>query len=301
MNVLAHFLLPLLLSLPLTNVQPEVAASVAANTPVVFVTGSTSGLGQEVARRLAAEGAHVILHGRNRAAGEALAAELNAGPGRATFYAADLASLEETRALGERILAEVPRLDAFVANAGIWLGAEDGRQVSADGHELHFQVNYLAHFLLTHQLLPRLRETAAAHGEARIVQVASTAQSPIDFDDVMLERPGALSRGYGQSKLAQILFAIDLAEALEGSGVRSVSLHPATLMDTGMVRDRGIAPRATVDEGVQSVLHALQADVVSGAYYRGVERVEPNAQARDAEARARLRALSARLTGVGGS
>jgi NAD(P)-dependent dehydrogenase (short-subunit alcohol dehydrogenase family) len=271
----------------------------AANQRVILVTGSTGGLGRDVARALAAQGVHVLVHGRNQEAGEALVRELNEGPGRATFHAADLGSLAETRRLAEEILAGYSRLDAVVANAGIWLGAEDGRQVSVDGHELHFQVNYLSHFLLTRLLLPRLRETAAAHGEARIVQVASTAQSPIDFDDVMLERPGAANRGYGQSKLAQILFTVDLAEELAGTGVLPVSVHPATLMDTGMVRERGIAPRATVEEGVEAVMALLtRADLEPGAYYRGLERATPNAQALDPEARRRLRTLSLALTGL---
>jgi NAD(P)-dependent dehydrogenase (short-subunit alcohol dehydrogenase family) len=245
------------LALPLEGRQAPPA--VPADAPVILVTGSTSGLGREVARSLAAEGAHVIVHGRNAEAGEALVSELDVGAGSARFYAADFASLDDVRRLGERILADYDRIDGLVANAGIWLDGGEGRQVSADGHELHLQVNYLAHFLLTRMLLPRLRETAAAHGEARVIQVASTAQSAIDFDDVMLEREGAHNRGYGQSKLAQILFAKDLAEELDGTGVLSYSLHPATLMDTGMVLDRGIQPRATVEEGRDAVLHLVRA------------------------------------------
>jgi NAD(P)-dependent dehydrogenase (short-subunit alcohol dehydrogenase family) len=285
------------LALPLEGRQARPV--LPSDAPVILVTGSTSGLGREVARALADGGAHVIVHGRNAEAGEALVSELNAGPGSARFYAADFASLDDVRRLGERILADYDRLDVLVANAGIWLEGGEGRQASADGHELHFQVNYLSHFLLTRMLLPRIRETALAQGEARVVQVASTAQSPIDFDDVMLEREGAHNRGYGQSKLAQILFAKDLAEELDGTGVLSYSLHPATLMDTGMVLDRGIQPRATVEEGRDAVLHLVRApDLPSGQYFRGTEPVEPNAQARDAGARARLRALSRELTGA---
>jgi NAD(P)-dependent dehydrogenase (short-subunit alcohol dehydrogenase family) len=276
-------------------------ASIDAPTDrkVALVTGSTGGLGMEVARALGAEGYHVILHGRNVEAGEALKAEIDAGPGMASFHAADFASLDAVRSLGEEILATYPRLDVLVANAGIWLDPAAGRQVSPDGHELHFQVNYLSHFLLTRMLLPTLRETAAEHGEARVIQVASTAQSPIDFDDVMLEEGNAHMRGYGQSKLAQILLAKDLAEELDGTGVLSVSLHPATLMGTGMVLERGIEPRATVEEGLEAVLQLVRAEgLTNGQYFRGLEPVDPNAQAMDAEARARLRALSRELTGA---
>jgi NAD(P)-dependent dehydrogenase (short-subunit alcohol dehydrogenase family) len=279
---------------------PAPAAAGAEDPRVVFITGSTGGLGREVARVLGAEGWHVIVHGRNAEAGEALVAEIEAGPGSARFFGADLASNEETRALAEAVLARYPRIDVFIANAGIWLDPAAGRQVNEAGVELHFQVNYLSHFLLSRMLLPRLVETAAAHGEARIIQVASTAQSAIQFDDVMLARGNAHTRGYGQSKLAQILLAKDLAEELEGTGVLSVSLHPATLMDTGMVLERGIEPRATVEEGVEAVLQLVRAPgLASGQYFRGLEPVDPNAQAFDREARERLRLLSRELTGVG--
>jgi len=281
---------------------PESAAADTApqaDRKVALVTGSTGGLGREVARALGAEGYHVILHGRNVEAGEALKAEIDAGPGEATFHAADFASMDAVRSLGEEILASYPRLDVLVANAGIWLDPAQGRQESPDGHELHFQVNYLSHFLLTRMLLPTLWDTAAEQGEARVIQVASTAQSPIDFDDVMLEEGNAHTRGYGQSKLAQILFAKDLAEELDGTGVLSVSLHPATLMGTGMVLERGIEPRATVEEGLEAVLQLVRAEgIANGQYFRGLEPVDPNAQAMDAEARAKLRALSRELTGA---
>src|SRR5687768_3220991 len=109
---------------------------------VVMVTGSTDGLGREVALRSAALGANVIVHGRNQERGKAVVSEImKAGKGSARFYAADFASLDEVRALGQRILDDYDRLDVLVNNAGIWLR---DRQVSKDGHEMHFAVNYLA-------------------------------------------------------------------------------------------------------------------------------------------------------------
>jgi NAD(P)-dependent dehydrogenase (short-subunit alcohol dehydrogenase family) len=284
------------------SASPAAQADRADDRRVAFITGSTGGLGREVARVLGSEGWHVIVHGRNAEAGEALVAEIEAGPGSARFFAADLASNDEARALGDQVLAAYPRLDVVIANAGIWLDPSDGRQVNEAGVELHFQVNYLAHYLLSRMLIPRLVETAAAHGEARIIQVASTAQSAIEFDDVMLARGNAHTRGYGQSKLAQILLAKDLAAELEGTGVLSVSLHPATLMGTGMVLDRGIEPRATVEEGVEAVLQLVRAPgLTGGLYFRGLEPVDPNPQAFDLEAREQLRLLSGELTGVGNS
>ena len=119
------------------------------------------------------------------------------------------------------------------------------RMVTEDGHEFRFQVNHLSHFLLTRMFLPRLRENAPS----RIVNVSSGAQQPIDFDDVMIENNFSGGRAYAQSKLAQIMFTIDLAEEQAGTDVVVNALHPATYMDTGMVRRAGRTPRATVGEG----------------------------------------------------
>jgi hypothetical protein len=151
-------------------------ASPARNTPgdddsplVVLVTGSTDGLGREVARRLAADGHHVIVHGRNHERGAALVAEIETeGRGSARFYAADFAPLDAVRGLADAVLRDYDRLDVLVNNAGIW-SRGDERRTSDDGHELQFAVNYLAGYLLTHRLLPLLRgERAVAHHQRRV-------------------------------------------------------------------------------------------------------------------------------------
>lgn len=265
---------------------------------VVLITGSTDGLGREVARRLAADGAHVIVHGRNAERGRALVEEITReGRGSASFHAADFASLDQVRAFARTILDEYDRLDVLINNAGIWASGNDERRLSEDGHELQFAVNYLSGYLLTRMLLPRL----VASAPSRVINVASAAQQPIDFDDVMLERGYTGSRGYAQSKLAQVMFTIDLAAELQGSGVTVVSLHPSTLMDTRMVRDAGVRPRSSVDDGVRAVLQLVTSDdIESGAYYDVMRRAQPHAQARDAAARERLRQLSEQLVGAGG-
>ncbi|HEX6132399.1 MAG TPA: SDR family NAD(P)-dependent oxidoreductase [Longimicrobiales bacterium] len=265
---------------------------VPADRQVILVTGSTDGLGREVARRLAAGGAHVIVHGRNRDRGEALVREIaGSGRGSAAFHAADFGSLDEVRAFAARIRDEYDRIDVLVNNAGIWL-ARGARQTSADGHELHFAVNYLAGFLLTHLLLDRIPEGG------RIVNVASAAQQPIDFDDLTMQRGYSGSGAYARSKLAQVMFTIDLARELEDRNVTVVALHPASLMDTPMVRAAGVRPRATVAEGAAAVLHLIAGeDVVSGEYYDGLERSRAHASAYDDRTRARLRELSEELTG----
>lgn len=262
---------------------------------IVFITGSTDGLGREVARRLAARGDHVIVHGRNTERGNALVDEIRReGKGAARFYAADFASLDAVRQLADAITRDYPRLDLLVNNAGVWVQRERGRVMSADGHELHFAVNYLAGYLLTHRLLPLLEKGKAP----RIVNVSSGAQRPIDFDDVMLERDYSDGRGYAQSKLAQILFTKDLAESLASTGIVVYALHPATMMDTPMVTSRGAEPRSSVEDGVAAVLHVIATDAPSGTYFNRQTPATPHAQAADVEARRKLRELSRTLTGV---
>lgn len=263
------------------------------DTRVVLITGSTGGLGREVALRLAASGAHVIVHGRDTVRGREVVREVERAGGSGRFYAADFASLDEVRRLAAELARDYEHLDALVNNAGIWLTRGE-RRMSDDGHELHFQVNYLAGYLLTRELVPLLR----AGAPSRIVNVASAAQTPIDFDDPMMDAGYSGGRAYGQSKLAQILHAIDLAEQLEGSGITVASLHPATLMETDMVREAGIPPRATVDEGADAVMNLLDGEVVeSGAYYDGLRSAPPNDQALNSEARERLRGMSEELVG----
>jgi NAD(P)-dependent dehydrogenase (short-subunit alcohol dehydrogenase family) len=271
--------------------EPQPQADVSMTGKNVLITGSTDGLGREVARRVAALGAHVIVHGRNAERGKAVVDEIaKAGTGSARFYAADFASIEEVRTFARTIERDYDRLHVLVNNAGVLLR---DRQESRDGHELHFAVNYLAGFLLTRSLVP----TLVASAPSRIVNVASGAQSPIDFDDVMLERPGRAGQGYGQSKLAQILFTVDLAGELKDRGVTVTALHPATMMDTSMVREAGMQARSTVDEGADAVMRLITAaDVENGRYYNGTRLSRAHDQAYDETARARLRQLSERLT-----
>ena len=267
----------------------------------VLITGSTDGVGRYVAARLAAAGATVLIHGRDRARAQTLAEEIRrAGHGEPTFYQANLSSLAETRQLAKKILADHARIDLFISNAGIGsrtLGAE--RRTSADGHELRFAVNYLSGFLLAHLLLPTIKASAPA----RIVNVASIGQQPIDFDDVMITRGYSGSRAYAQSKLSQIMFTIDLASELEGSGVTVNSLHPATYMNTTMVREGGITPISTVEQGGDAILHLATGDDMagrSGLFFNGMHEAQANTQAYDPAARQRLRKLSLELTGLPG-
>lgn len=216
------------------------------------------------------------------------------GTGSARFYAADFASFDQVRAFAETILRDYDRLNVLVNNAGIWRVPGE-RALSTDGLELRFQVNYLSGFLLTRMLLPRI----VASAPSRIINVSSGAQTPIDFDDVMLEHGFSVGRAYAQSKLAQVMFTFDLARELDGKDVLVNALHPATLMPTAMVRRAGVEPRATIDEGADAVMQLITApDIGSGRYFNGLRPARANAQAYDEEARAKLRKLSEELTGI---
>ena len=245
----------------------------------ILVTGSTDGVGRWVAERLAAEGARVLVHGRDRKRGEAVVADIVEAGGAATFLPADLASLAEVRRLAEAVRRETDGLDGLVNNAGIGT-AGNLRELSADGFELRFAVNYLAGFLLARLLLPDLEKRAPS----RIVNVASAGQQAIDFSDVMLARGYSGVRAYCQSKLAQILFTIDLAEELKGRAVTVNTLHPATYMDTTMVRLSGARPISTVEEGGEAILAAHRL-----ACARGPQRPLFHRQARGPRRRAGLR------------
>jgi NAD(P)-dependent dehydrogenase (short-subunit alcohol dehydrogenase family) len=263
--------------------------------PTILVTGATDGLGQGVALELARRGATVLVHGRDdKRIARTLDLLHRAAPDtQLRGYRADFVSLDEVRELAQQVLTNETRLDVLVNNAGIGSEVPGGpdRQVSSDGYELRFAVNYLAPYLLTQLLLPLLRASAPA----RIVNVSSIGQQRIDFDDVMLTRGYNGMRAYCQSKLAQILFTIDLAEQLEGSGVTATALHPATFMPTKIVPK----PLGSLEDGVKATLRLAagsESEARNGSFYDGVRERKADAQAYEAAARKQLRELSERLT-----
>jgi NAD(P)-dependent dehydrogenase (short-subunit alcohol dehydrogenase family) len=212
---------------------------------------------------------------------------------------ADFADLAQVRALTGQVLALTGRLDALVSNAGIGSGApaSRGRAVSADGYELRFAVNYLAGFALTLGLLPLLRAT----GGARIVNVASIGQAPIDFDDVMIEKGYSGSRAYGQSKLAQITSGFTLAGLLPAAEVTVNSLHPATYMPTKMVLQEIGHSIDTLARG-EAATRRLVSDPalagVTGRFYDRKTETRAHPAAYDPEVQQRLWELSLDLTGI---
>jgi len=270
----------------------------------ILITGATDGLGERVATDLAGKGATLLLHGRDPDKGRRVQEKIREATGndRLHYLDADLSSLAEVDALAASVAKGWLRLDVLINNAGLGAGPDPKRrETSAEGFELRFAVNYLAHFLLTKRLLPLLRRTAEQTGEARIVNVASAAQRAIEFDDVMLEKNYDGMRAYSQSKLALVMFTFDLAEELSGTGVTANALHPASLMDTKMVREWFGSPRTTVEEGARYVERLAVDDKlkgVSGLYYDQGQSSRASEQAYDERARRRLRELSLRWTGL---
>ena len=209
---------------------------------------------------------------------------------RLRFYRADLARLSEVRALAKEVKSNHDRLDVLINNAGIYL---DERMVSADGHELVFQVNYLSHVLLTRSLLPLLKAAAPS----RIVNVASAGQAALDFDDLMLERSYSGSASYQRSKLAQIMCTIDLAGELQGEGITVNALHPSTFMPTKMVIGR-FPPSSSVETGVAATVRldvGTELEWVTGRYFNVQREERAHRQAYDEGARRKLAEITNRL------
>jgi NAD(P)-dependent dehydrogenase (short-subunit alcohol dehydrogenase family) len=273
----------------------------AMNRPqTVLITGATDGLGLALAHRLAAEGATLLLHGRDRNRLDRVADAIRDTHSldRPTTFLADLADLAQVRALAAEVQAGTDRLDVLVNNAGIGAGEPDGRtrRTSADGHELRFAVNHLAGFLLTLQLLPLLRASAPA----RIVNVASIGQHPIDFDDVMLERAYSGTRAYSQSKLAQIATGFELASRVPASEVTVNSLHPATYMPTKMVLKEIGHHIDSIEDGVTATHRLITAPSLAdttGSFFDRTRPARAHAQAYDAAARREIWRRSLDLVG----
>jgi len=193
----------------------------------VVITGSSSGVGRAAARELAGLGAQVVIVGRDPDRTRAIAEELGA-----PSHLADFTSLASVRVLAGELLEAYPRIHVLANNAG---GLAEHRGTTPDGFETMFQQNHLSAFLLTHLLLPRLRETAAdsAPGTVRIIQTSSAANlhPGIRMDDLDTRR-GPWVRGYrayGRSKLANILFTRELARRLPGSGIDAFAFHPGVV------------------------------------------------------------------------
>ncbi len=277
------------------------------------VTGANSGLGLSTARELARAGAHVVLACRNLEKGEAALQEVGSG---AELEQLDLASLESVKAFAERFLASHDGLDLLINNAGLMAPP---RGVTADGFELQFGTNVLGHFALTGRLLGALD----GRQDARVVTLSSNAHKlgRIHWDDLQSERRYNRWRAYNQSKLGDLMIALELDRRLRaaGSTVRSVAAHPgysATNLQSAAppavdraimaVTNRLIAQ--SEDMGALPTLYAATYPGLEGGTYVGPdglmeqrghpEPVTPTKSARDEEAAGRLWEVCEELTGV---
>ncbi|MFB8758848.1 SDR family NAD(P)-dependent oxidoreductase [Streptomyces nigra] len=256
----------------------------------VLVTGATAGIGFETARQLAGHGATVLLHGRtaeeSRAAADALVATAGVDADRLCTYAADFARLDEVESLAHRVAAEHPRLDVLVNNAG--MAAPERHTVTADGNEIAFQVNFLAHYMLTCLLEPAL--TSEPGG--RVVNVSSSLHrtASIQWSDPNRARRYSRLAAYAQSQLALTVFAAD-------PRVTAVSVHPG-VCDTALLSvyaHEGVTPA----EGAAHVVRLCDpaVEIVNGAYYDRGERVEPAPGATEGRTVQRLGKLADLLVG----
>lgn len=267
----------------------------------ILITGATDGLGRALAGHLASRGAAVLLHGRDQGRLDAVADEIRDTHRvrRPRTLRADLAELDQVRRLADEVREATGRLDVLVSNAGIGSGLPAGRErgTSRDGYELRFAVNYLAGFLLTLELLPLLRRSAPA----RIVNVASLGQYPIDFDDLMIEHGYSGGRAYGQSKLAQIMSGFELAGRLPADEVTVNSLHPATYMPTKMVLEEIGHSADSLETGLAATDRLVSDEslaTTTGRFFDRTREARADAQAYDPAARALLWRRSLELTGA---
>lgn len=294
----------------------DVLAGVDLRGRVAIVTGASAGLGTETARALAAAGATVTMTGRDPDKLAAAAEKVRAAAPDAdvSTIVLDLASLESVRSFVEQWLAANDRLQLLVNNAGVMFAPHSH---TVDGFETHFGTNHLGHFLLTNLLVPAL----LADPPARVVNLSSGGHvaSGIIWDDPNYERrPFDKMEAYGQSKTANILFALELDRRLGDRGVRAYSVHPGMIVTTDLGRTMtkddyrqmkerakanpsgGLPPVKTEAQGAATTVWAATApelDSHGGAYLADCAVAEPAAWASDPQEAARLWALSEQLVG----
>lgn len=267
---------------------------------VVLVTGSTDGIGRATARALAAAGMKVIIHGRTKPKVDATVSQLQGElPGaELEGISFDMGSQVAVRKGAAQILERLPELHVLVNNAGIFASE---RAITADGVELSFAVNYLGPFLLTELLGSRLVASATAV-PSRVINVSSIAHTRgrVHLDDITLERAWTGYAAYAQSKLAQVMHAMSLADQCEPEKLVAYSLHPGVI-STKLLR-QGFGPIAgsPIESGAKTPIRLASGlvpsdDEPSGSYFSEGAATQPATTARDEQLRESLWQLSTKL------
>jgi retinol dehydrogenase 14 len=278
----------------------------------ILITGATNGIGLEAAVELARSGARIVMVGRDPGRTAAALAEVKArsGSGEVSSLLCDFSSQAAIRALAGEVLSRLDRLDVLVNNAG---AVNKARRLTVDGIETTFAVNHLGYFLFTNLLLDLLKRSAPA----RVVTVASIGhrRGTLDFADLGFERGGyAIMRAYTRSKLANVLFANELARRLAGTGVTSNSLHPGSVA-TNIWSGAPLWAKPliailyrpffiSVKEGGATIVQlaaAPELEGVTGAYFEKRVAVAPASLAQDEALAKRLWEVSAEMVGLGGT
>lgn len=257
----------------------------------IFISGATDGLGKALAVKFASVGHSLILHGRNKQKGESLVSNIisETKNRNISYYNADFASLSEVKQMCQEISKKHEYIDLLINNAAIGGGPKHPgpRELSKDGYELRFAVNYLSHFLVTNDLIPLLRNAK----NSRVVFVSSIGQAPLVLNDLMMEKSYDSYTAYCRSKLAQIIYGFRLAEMLKPEGIMVNSVHPATLMPTNMVFEFFGRTASTIEEGVDAVSYVCCSNEtvhVTGNYFNQKKKAKANAQAYDLSVREEL-------------
>lgn len=270
--------------------------------PVILITGATSGLGFSLAEKLGdIENLTLLLHGRTAESLSRIEARVVDSPANVHTIAADLSELEQVHRLAHSVAQLTDHLSVLVNNAGIGFG--DGtREVSSDGHELRFAVNYLAPFALSNLLLPLLQAGANRLNPSRVINIASIGQQPVDFEDVNFDQQYDGRKAYGKSKLAMITSGFTLATLMDPAQVTVNSVHPATFMPTKLVLDSGIEAIDDLEDGRDAVMRLILDPAVAnvtGEFFNGTETARVNEWAYDTETQRRLWKLSCAMTDTG--
>lgn len=237
----------------------------------IIITGASDGIGASAARTLAAQGEHIVVVGRSAEKTEAVAAETGAD-----YFVVDFAELAQVRRLAAQLREKYPRIDILANNAG---GIMRARELTVDGHEKTFQVNHLAPFLLTTELLDVLSAS-----EARVINTSSVANSifaRLDIEDLDAARSYSTNRAYGNAKLANILFTAELHSRYHAAGISTAAFHPggvATNFAADSTSPMRLAYKSflkrfmlTPDQGADTLVWLANGtpgvDWTSGAYY----------------------------------